>query len=149
MAMTEDPTKLFPLVAQVSAVYEAISVEIQEPIAKAGLTDSMFQLLSTIKAGGGEATQARVAEALGITPASLSEAVRDAEAQGLVIRKQQDGDKRVKMLDLTDQGQSALRVCFRGLEAVEAKATKGLSADDLRQAQSTLRKALANLIREG
>lgn len=58
----------------------------------------------------GEMSQREIAQRLEIRPQSLSELLVKMEADGMIIRRQDEEDKRVSVVALTEQGKTQLSV---------------------------------------
>lgn len=63
----------------------------------------------TILADKGSMTQKELQEMLYIKSGSVSEILTKLEEKGLILRKKQEEDKRRIVLELTDEGQKAVR----------------------------------------
>ena len=56
----------------------------------------------------GELSQRRLAEKLGITPPSVTTALRKLEAKGLIGKEVDPADQRIQRIDLTEAGKEML-----------------------------------------
>lgn len=93
----------------------------------------------------GDATNADVAEHLGITKQSASQLVEQLVTRGYVVRRPAPGDARARLLELTQRG----RACTRGAEEAAAEVVAGWG-DRLGEAGfATARDALTSLARPG
>jgi MarR family transcriptional regulator for hemolysin len=72
-------------------------------MADAGGSLSLWQVLLLVRTKQW-ATQSEMAEAMGITAATLTHHLRAAEAQGLVRRWREPGDRRAQLVELTGAG---------------------------------------------
>ncbi len=86
--------------AQVANLYDLQSMWLEPKLDELGITWATFQLLMAV-AGGKDASQATIAERLGISPATLSESVVLHVKRGLLAQVASSKDRRVKSLVLT------------------------------------------------
>lgn len=133
------------LSAQAAVVSELVSSFLERPLADAGFGLGAFELLSAVKAGAGRASQAEVAERMGIRPASLCEALRGATSKGLVERVEDSNDRRTNRLKLTSKGEKLYKRCLQAIAAAEQLLCEGISDRDLKITARTLERAAANL----
>jgi len=114
---------------------------------RAGLTLSSFELLSAIRSSGGKASQADIARRLGITPPSLSEAVRYASQKGLIEQVADPEDKRLKRLRLTAAGRKSVHVVLAAIQETENAAFADFDPAKIEASISLLREINRNLAR--
>ena len=75
----------------------------ERAMAEAGGSASTWQVLLLVRAQAW-GTQSRMAEAMGITAATLTHHLNALEAQGLVRRTREEGNRRVQHVALTPAG---------------------------------------------
>jgi DNA-binding MarR family transcriptional regulator len=100
-----------------------------ERIAEADLNPPLFRVLNLIAAAEGRSQQA-IAAAIEIPPSRMVALVDEAEQRGLVERRPEPKDRRVRALFLTAEGKSCLA---RGREIAtqhEKELTGGMKAAD-------------------
>jgi DNA-binding MarR family transcriptional regulator len=100
-----------------------------ERIAAVGLTPPLFRVLNLVAAAEGRSQQA-IAAAIEIPPSRMVALVDELEQRGLVERRPDDKDRRVRLLFLTAEGKRCLA---RGREIAtrhEQELTKGMKAAD-------------------
>ena len=100
-----------------------------ERIAAAGLTPPLFRVLNLVAAAEGHSQQA-IAAAIEIPPSRMVALVDELEQHGLVERRPEPKDRRVRALFLTADGKRCLT---RGREIAaqhEKELTKGMAAAD-------------------
>jgi len=110
-----------------------------ERIAAADLNPPLFRILNLIAAAEGRSQQA-IAAAIEIPPSRMVALVDEAEQRGLVERRPEPKDRRVRALFLTAEGKRCLA---RGREIAaqhEKELTKGMAAAD--------RKRLVDLLQQ-
>ncbi len=94
--------------AKVATLHELQSAWMEPRLAKVGIRWTTFQLLATVAAAGAEASQAEVARRLGVAPATLSESVQKHVQEGLIQQIPSTHDRRLKVLQLTPQGNRSI-----------------------------------------
>jgi len=110
-----------------------------ERIAAADLNPPLFRVLNLVAAAEGRSQQA-IAAAIEIPPSRMVALVDEAEQRGLVERRPEPKDRRVRALFLTAEGKRCLA---RGREIAaqhEKELTKGMAAAD--------RKRLVDLLQQ-
>jgi DNA-binding MarR family transcriptional regulator len=94
-------------------------VRLSEQVTRAhGLTPERYDLLLAIKGRAADvegATVRELANALRLSPSSVTQLVRRAQQAGLVVRKVSLSDGRVNYLELTDEGERRLARAVAGL----------------------------------
>jgi MarR family transcriptional regulator, transcriptional regulator for hemolysin len=75
----------------------------ERAMAEAGGSAAAFQVLVLVRSGEW-GTQARMADAMGITGATLTHHLNALETRGLVRRWREPSNRRVQRVELTDEG---------------------------------------------
>lgn len=114
---------------------------------KEAVSGPTFELLTAVHSTQGKASQARVAEILGITPPTLCESVKVAVRQGLLVQEASPRDKRAKRLQLTAKGNKIVRKALDKMQEGEKAMITGIPATELDSAISALSAAVHNLAR--
>jgi MarR family transcriptional regulator for hemolysin len=97
------PTMLPPLGLRLARAAHAVTQAFERAMAEAGGSASAWQVLLLVRSGEW-GTQARMAEAMGITGATLTHHLNGLEEQGLVRRWREAGNRRVQRVELTEAG---------------------------------------------
>ena len=97
------PAILPPLGLRLAGTAHTVSQAFERAMAEAGGSASAWQVLLLVRSGEW-GTQARIAEAMGVTGATLTHHLNGLEAQGLVRRWRDAGNRRVQRVELTDAG---------------------------------------------
>ena len=129
----------------ISLVYDAQAAWLEPTLAERGLTWSQFQLLGTIHGGRGEVSQNDVCRHLGLSPATVSEALDLLAQRGLVMREASGKDKRTKMLVLTPQGRTVAEALRQRALLGESSMLQGVLEADLRVTARVLEQMVKNL----
>ncbi|HEU5254254.1 MAG TPA: MarR family winged helix-turn-helix transcriptional regulator [Solirubrobacterales bacterium] len=103
-----------------------------ERIAAVGLNPPLFRILNLIDAAEGRSQQA-IGEGIQVPPSRMVALVDELEQRGLVERRPDPSDRRVRALYLTRKGRSALARGRAIAKAHEEELTQGMrEADRLR-----------------
>jgi DNA-binding MarR family transcriptional regulator len=127
------------LTTQALRLSELLNAALAPVLAVQGLKPATFDLLSTVHAAGPDATQAEIAERLGIKPPSLTEALRGVK--DLVEQVPSERDSRAKHLRLTAQGRKSLTATIKSVESISGAIAAGIDKGQLAIAIEVLKKA--------
>ena len=115
------------------------SRQFAERIAVAGLNPPLFRVLNLVDAAEGRSQQA-IGQAIEVPAPRMVALVDELEQEGLVERRPDPEDRRVRALYLTKKGRKAL---IRGREIAkqhEDELTQGLAASDRKRLLDLLQK---------
>jgi DNA-binding MarR family transcriptional regulator len=147
MPLNEDAALSETVTGQAAVLSELVAAFLDGTLRRSGLSLGAFELLSSVKASPA-ATQAALAERLGITPSSLCEAVQSAVGKGLIEQEPFPGDRRAKRIRLTRKGGRALDEAIEALKRAEEVATAGLSETAVARSVEVLRHCARSLSQE-
>lgn len=128
---------------RIAAIYEYQSAWLEPHLQKMGVSWNSFQLLLSVSAAKGQASQAEIAERLGVSPATLSESVAAHVARGWLVQTPSKTDRRVKALALTSQSEKVIKQARKLIDECEAWMTEGLSARELESCGKVLDRILS------
>ena len=131
------PTQVSVLIARLARV---VRHRLEQVLTPTGLRQRHVVALSYLR-GFGPTAQQSLAERLRMDPSSLVCLLNDLEESGLVVRTRDRSDRRRAIVQLSPDGERALREVDHAVEAVEREILTGLDADERR----TLRRLLARL----
>jgi MarR family transcriptional regulator for hemolysin len=138
------PPVLPPIGLRLSRTAHTASQAFERAMAEAGGSASAWQVLLLVRSGQ-MATQSKLAEAMGISGATMTHHLNALEAQGLVRRWRDEGNRRVQQVELTDEGVALFdrlrEVAMRHDERLRSK----LSDEETEQLAALLEKLLAGL----
>src|SRR5215212_4724893 len=100
----DPPGVLPPIGLRVARTARAVSQAFERAMAEAGGSAAAWQVLLLVRSQEW-GNQARIAAAMGITGATLTHHLNALEAQGLVRRWRDDGNRRVQRTALTSAGE--------------------------------------------
>lgn len=130
------PSTLAFLLSQVG-IYAAR--QFAERIGELDLHPPLFRVLNLVEAAEGRSQQA-IGEAIQVPPSRMVALVDELEQRGLVERRPNPADRRVRALFLTDKGRKTLA---RGREIAkqhEKELTRGMAAADRKRLTELLEK---------
>src|SRR4051794_18993653 len=132
-----------PIGLRLTRAARAATNAFERTMAEAGGSAAAFQVLVLVRSGEW-GTQARMAEAMGITGATLTHHLNALEARGLVRRWREESNRRVQRAELTDEG----AVLFHHLRRVAMRHDERLRSQ-LTDAETTQLAALLDKVEAG
>ena len=93
-----------PIGPHLARAARAISRAFDEALTGAGGSLPMWQVLVNLKANP-RASQREIAEAMGVTEATLTHHLNAMDADGLLTRRRDPDNRRVHIMELTDRGE--------------------------------------------
>jgi MarR family transcriptional regulator for hemolysin len=115
-----------PIGLRLARTAHVVSQAFERAMADAGGSASAWQVLLLVRSEQW-GTQARMAEAMGITGATLTHHLNALEAQGLVRRWRETSNRRVQRVELTEEGTALFdrlrHVALRHDERLRSKLT--------------------------
>jgi MarR family transcriptional regulator for hemolysin len=113
-------------------------------LGEAGGSLPMWLVLLNLKIGRA-ANQRRLAEAVGVTEATLTHHLNAMEAAGLVTRRRDPDNRRVHVVELTDAGEAAFLRLREAATAFDRRLRRGLSANEISTLEDVLNRLAANV----
>jgi MarR family transcriptional regulator, transcriptional regulator for hemolysin len=133
-----------PIGLHLSRTARLATTAFERAMAEAGGSAATFQVLVLVRSGQ-MGTQARMAEAMGITGATLTHHLNAMEAQGLVRRWREESNRRVQRVELTDDGTTLFDRLRRVATRHDARLRSQLSDAETAQLAALLDKVEAGL----
>jgi MarR family transcriptional regulator, transcriptional regulator for hemolysin len=138
------PPDRMPIGLQLARSARVVSQAFERAMTEAGGSASAWQVLLLVRSGQWD-NQARMADAMGITGATLTHHLNALERQGLVRRWREESNRRVQRVELTDAG-IALFDRLRGVAmAHDTRLRSQLSDDETAQLAALLDKLAAGV----
>lgn len=123
----EKPRVFPPIGVRLTRTARLAEQAFDHALTSAGGSIPTWQILLSLRTGQW-ATQAEMAQAMGITAATLTHHLGGLERSGLVRRWREDGNRRVQRVELTDAG-VALFDQLRGAAAAHDKRLRATLSD--------------------
>jgi MarR family transcriptional regulator, transcriptional regulator for hemolysin len=101
--MPGPPPVFLPIGLRLSRTAHAVSQAFERAMAEAGGSASSWQVLLLVRSEQW-GTQSKLAEAMGVSGATVTHHLNGLEAQGLVRRWRDDANRRVQRVELTPEG---------------------------------------------
>ncbi len=118
---------------------QAIARYLLPPVLKAGLGDSDFRVLDVLLHKGPMPVNT-IGPKVNLNPGSVSVAVDRLYKKGLVSRVENESDRRVRTVSLTEKGRKVFVPLFRQHAALVEKAFQDVSPEEQRQVEDVLRR---------
>lgn len=135
------------LISLACQINDLISVALRPALDEQDITSASFAILSSVKAADGRETQAEIGRRLGLSRATVSEAVTALVAQDLILRKPSDQDGRAVTLVLTGKGHQKVNAVMKRLEEAENEVTARLMDREVASTAKVLKKLIYGLER--
>ena len=133
-----------PIGLQLARTARVATTAFERAMADAGGSAAAFQVLVIVRSGEW-GTQARMAEAVGITGATLTHHLNALEAQGLVRRWRDPSNRRVQRVELTEEGAALFDRLRRVAARHDQRVRKTLTGVEVAQLRELLGKVEAGL----
>jgi MarR family transcriptional regulator for hemolysin len=124
-----------------------VSRAFDEALAEAGGSLPMWLVLLNLKIGRA-ANQRELAEAVGVTEATLTHHLNAMETSGLLTRRRNRENRRIHVVELTDAGERAFLRLRDAAMAFDRRLRRGLSADELATLEGVLGRLAANVAKD-
>ena len=122
-------------------LWRATHTRAADALATVGLTPALFALLNVIGAREG-AIQQELGSALGIDRSTMVSLIDQLESAGLAKRRPSATDRRAREIAITPKGRRLLQRARRMISQVEDEVLAGLTAEERRDLETLLRRAL-------
>ncbi len=116
-----------------------------EELRALGQSQARWGTLYWITVFGDTVNQTELAERIGVEQQTLGRVLRDLEAEGLITRSSGDGDRRAKLIRMTEAAKPLLREINGIQETVRARLLRGIGAKDLAMCMAVFAKILSNM----
>jgi len=116
-----------------------------EELRAVGQSQARWGTLYWIKVFGDSVNQTELADRIGVEQPTLGRVLRDLEEEGLIERLPGKGDRRAKVIQLTDAAKPVMREIERIQNTVRARLLKGIDPQDLSRCMSVFAKILVNM----
>lgn len=132
-----------PIGLRLNQVARTVERAFDEALAAAGGTLPVWLILLNLKIRK-PGNQRDLAEAVGVREATLTHHLNAMHARGLITRRRDAANRRVQVVELTEEGEAAFGRLREAAMAFDARLRDGLSAADLDQLENLLGRLSAN-----
>lgn len=136
-----------PLGLTLARAARVVSRAFDEALGDAGGSLPMWLVLLNLKIGRA-ANQRRLAEAVGVTEATLTHHLNAMETAGLVTRRRDPDNRRIHVVELTDAGEAAFLRLREAAMAFDRRLRRGVSADEEATLEEVLSRLAVNVARK-
>lgn len=133
-----------PLGLSLARAARVVSRAFDEALGDAGGSLPMWLVLLNLKIGRA-ANQRRLAEAVGVTEATLTHHLNAMETAGLITRRRDPDNRRIHVVELTDAGEAAFLRLREAAMAFDRRLRRGVSADEAATLEDVLSRLAANV----
>ena len=137
-----------PLGLSLARATRVVSRAFDEALGDAGGSLPMWLVLLNLKIGR-TANQRRLAEAVGVTEATLTHHLNAMETAGLVTRRRDPDNRRIHVVELTDAGEAAFLRLREAAIGFDRRLRRGVSADEEATLEDVLNRLAANVADNG
>lgn len=102
-------------------------------------------MLIFISKKGGKVLQSDIEKQTPVRRSSISVLLKNLEKEGFIHKSDVEGDKRKKMISLTEKGDEFLGKVKNAIDETEKELTKGINEEDLGTYQKVCQAMLINL----
>jgi MarR family transcriptional regulator for hemolysin len=138
------PPVIPPIGLRLARTARVVTQAFERTMAEAGGSVSAWQVLLLVRSEQW-GTQSKMAEAMGITGATLTHHLNGLESQGLVRRWREESNRRVQHVALTDEGEALFERLREVAVAHDARLRSHLSEDETAQLAELLEKLQAGV----
>jgi MarR family transcriptional regulator for hemolysin len=116
-----------------------------EELRAVGQSQARWGTLYWINVFGDSVNQTELADRIGVEQPTLGRVLRDLEAEGLIERLPGKGDRRAKVIQLTDAAKPVMREIERIQNRVRTRLLNGIDPEDLSTCMAVFAKILVNM----
>jgi len=138
------PPVLPPIGLQLTRTARVVSQAFERAMADAGGSASVWQVLLLVRSQQW-GTQSEMAEAMGISGATLTHHLNAMEEQGLVRRWRESSNRRVQRVELTDEGRALFDRLRDVARAHDERLRSNLSGEESAQLAELLERLRAGV----
>lgn len=133
-----------PIGLRLTQVVRQVSRAFDEALAAAGGSLPVWLVLLNLKSQGG-INQRQLAEAVGITEATLTHHLNLLDAQGVLTRRRDPANRRVHVVELTPAGEDLFRRLLSAAVAFDQRLRQGFSEAEVSRLRRLLDRLGANV----
>ncbi|MGH3211748.1 MAG: MarR family winged helix-turn-helix transcriptional regulator [Trebonia sp.] len=137
------PTSV-PIGLRLNQVARAVGRAFDKALEEAGGTLPVWLILLNLKIRE-PGPQRGLAEAIGITEATLTHHLNAMDADGLITRTRDAANRRIQVVTLTEKGDQAFQSLVAAATAFDAKLRAGLADTDLAALENVLTRLSSNV----
>ena len=133
-----------PLGLSLARAARVVSRAFDEALADAGGSLPLWLVLLNLKIGRA-ANQRQLADAVGVTEATLTHHLNTMETAGLITRRRNPDNRRIHVVEMTGAGEAAFLRLREAAMTFDRKLRRGMSADDVATLEHAFSRLAANV----
>jgi MarR family transcriptional regulator, transcriptional regulator for hemolysin len=137
-----------PIGLRLTQVSRTVSRAFDDALAAAGGSVPVWLVLLNLKLRS-NASQRELAEAMGISDATLTHHLNSMETAGLITRRRHPENRRVHVVELTGAGEAAFLRLRTAAAAFDQQLRRGFGEQDVADLDSLLARLAANVAGDG
>lgn len=137
-----------PVGLHLSQAARTVSRAFDEALAKAGGSLPVWLVLLNLKANP-QGSQREIAEAMGVTEATLTHHLNAMDTGGLITRRRDPANRRVHLLEMTESGQASFMRLRAAAVDFDRRLRRGITDEELTGLQGLLDRLTANAGTDG
>ena len=142
--MTQGPPTVEPVGLQLSRTAKVVSKAFDDALAAEGASLPVWLVLVSVQRQA-HAMQRELAEGLGIEGATLTHHLNKMEAAGLVTRRRDPVNRRIQVVELTDEGRALFFRLVKTVNEFDARLRDGIADRELDRLRATLARLRTNV----
>jgi MarR family transcriptional regulator, transcriptional regulator for hemolysin len=137
-----------PIGLELARTAKAVSRAFDQALVAAGGSAPMWLVLISLKTRQ-LGNQRELAEAVGIQEATLTHHLNAMEADGLLTRQRDPGNRRIHVIELTEEGEAMFRRLRRAALAFDQRLSSGLTGEEVASLEGLLHRLHDNVAGSG
>jgi MarR family transcriptional regulator, transcriptional regulator for hemolysin len=133
-----------PIGLHLTRTTRLVSRAFDDALSEAGGSLPMWLVLLNLKANP-QANQREIAEAIGVSEATLTHHLNGMDADGLITRRRLPSNRRVHLVELTDAGEATFIRLRTAAVAFDRRLRRGIADDETQQLRHLLDRLAANI----
>jgi MarR family transcriptional regulator, transcriptional regulator for hemolysin len=133
-----------PLGLQITRACRSVSRAFDAALTRVGGSLPVWLVLVNLKARP-RANQREIAEAMGVTEATLTHHLNGMDAQGLITRRRDPSNRRVHLLELTERGEDMFVGLRAAALAFDRRLRRGVDEGEVEQLRNLLDRLASNV----
>jgi MarR family transcriptional regulator for hemolysin len=133
-----------PIGLHLNRAARGVSRAFDDALAGAGGSLAVWLVLLNLKVNP-RGSQREIAEAMGVTEATLTHHLNGMETDGLITRRRDPANRRVHLLELTDEGEAAFTRMRAAAIEFDRRLRSGVTDEEAEMLQGLLDRLAANV----
>lgn len=136
-----------PIGLHLTRAIRTVSRAFDDALSEAGGSLPLWLVLLNLKANP-QANQREIAEAIGVSEATLTHHLNGMDAEGLITRRRLPSNRRVHLVELTDAGEATFNRLRAAAVAFDRRLRRGVTDEETQQLRDLVDRLAANVATE-